>query len=197
MIVLQFQVSEMTEFLKYGVSGLSAIAFLLSFFLLNRESGRPKPRPEMLRNIRMFMWVTLILGVLSGVAAIINPSSVEGNPPKKANTPKKSALSHLIAAKPKLQVEVFYQSGAKILAEQVADELGNYQEYEVKFTKLTTQRQKEWNIRRSQIRHEIAEKAAATKLQGRLGKILPQDVLFQLKQIGSSSPNYLSVFVCH
>ncbi|TAE37424.1 MAG: hypothetical protein EAZ70_08990 [Runella slithyformis] len=196
MVFLQFQVSEIAELLKYGISGLSTIAFLLSFFLLNRESGRPKPRPEMLRNIRLFMWVTLILGVLSGVAAILNPSGVEANPPRKASPPKKSALGNLLTTKPTLQIEVFYQIGAKTLAEQVAEELENYKEYKVKMTQLTAQRQKEWNIRRTQIRHEITEKPAAVQLQNRLAKIMPQDVSFYLKQISSSSPNYLSVFVC-
>lgn len=196
MVFLQFQVSEIAELLKYGISGLSTIAFLLSFFLLNRESGRPKPRPEMLRNIRLFMWVTLILGVLSGVAAILNPSGVEANPPRKVNPPKKSGLRTLLTAKPKWQIEIFYQVRAKTLAEQVAEELKKYQEYEVKLTQLTAQRQKEWNIRRTQIRHEIAEKPAAVQLQNQLEKIIPQDVSFNLKQISSSSPNYLSVFVC-
>ena len=194
MVLLQFQVSEMAEFLKYGISGLSAIAFLLSFFLLNRESGRPRPRPEMLRNIRMFMWVTVILGVVSGVSMIINPSQPTPNSTVKAQ-PKVKKLIKTTSRPTILQIEVFYQNAAKTLAQQVADELENYGEYDVKLTALTAERRQKWGISRSQIRHEMAEKQAAITLQTRLEKVVPPDVSFYLKQITSSSPNYLSVFV--
>ena len=194
MVLLQFQVSEMAEFLKYGISGLSAIAFLLSFFLLNRESGRPRPRPEMLRNIRMFMWVTVILGLVSGVSMIINPNQPTPNAIAKAQ-PKAKKLVNAVSRPSVLQVEVFYQTAAKTLAQQLADELENYGEYDVKLTALTAERRQKWGISRSQIRHEVAEKQAAIKLQTRLEKVLPQDVSFYLKQITSSSPDYISVFV--
>lgn len=196
MVFLQFQVSELAEFLKYGISGLSAIAFILSFFLLNRESSRPKPRPEMLRSIRMFMGLTLVLGLVSGVATIMNPSEPE--PRKKTSTPPKKAslVSKIINPRKVWEVEVFYDASAEPLAEQVAEELRGYKDYRVKKTSLTASRKKELKITRNQIRYELLEKEAATQIQGRLGKILPQDVSLALKQITSSSPDYLSVFVC-
>jgi hypothetical protein len=195
MIFAQFQVSELAEFLKYGISGLSAIAFLLSFYLLSRESGRPKPRPEMLRSIRMFMGLTLVLGVVSGVAAILNPTHPE--PEKKKTSPKKSSLvKKLVAPRKVWSIEVYYDPGAEPLAQQIADELQAYKEYDVQTTVLTSSRKKELKITRSQIRYELIEKDPAAQLQKRLTKLLPQDVTLTLKQITSSSPDYISVFVC-
>jgi len=196
MIVLQFQVSELAEFLKYGISGLSAIAFILSFFLLNRESSRPRPRPEMLRSIRMFMALTLVLGLVAGIATILNPNS-NPIPEKKTATPRKASLvSKIISPRKVWEVEVFFDASASPLAEQVAEELRNYKDYTVKMTSLTASRKRELKIKKSQIRHELIEKEVATQLQSRLDKILPQDVSLALKQITSSSPDYLSVFVC-
>ena len=196
MIVLQFQVSELAEFLKYGISGLSGIAFILSFFLLNRESSRPRPRPEMLRSIRMFMALTLVLGLVAGIATILNPNS-NPIPEKKTATPRKASLvSKIISPRKVWEVEVFFDASASPLAEQVAEELRNYKDYTVKMTSLTASRKRELKIKKSQIRHELIEKEVATQLQSRLDKILPQDVSLALKQITSSSPDYLSVFVC-
>ncbi|MEZ4901322.1 MAG: hypothetical protein R2822_05945 [Spirosomataceae bacterium] len=175
--------------------GLSAIAFILSFFLLNRESSRPKPRPEMLRSIRMFMGLTLVLGLVSGIATIMNPSE----PPKKKDpTPQKEAslVSKIIKPRKVWQVEVFYDKNAEPLAQQIAEELRSYKDYSLKLTLLIASRKKELKITQSQIRHELIEKEAATQLQSRLNKVLPQDVSLMLKQITSSSPDYLSVFVC-
>ena len=195
MIVAQFQVSELAGFLKYGISGLSAIAFILSFYLLSRESSRPKPRAEMLRSIRMFMGLTLVLGLVSGVAAILNPTNPE--PEKKPTSPKKASLVKKIVAPRKIwSIEVYYDAGAEPLAQQIADELEAYKDYDVQTTVLTGARKKELKITRSQIRYELLEKDPATQLQKRLAKVLPQDVTLTLKQITSSSPDYISVFVC-
>lgn len=195
MIVAQFQVSELAGFLKYGISGLSAIAFILSFYLLSRESSRPKPRAEMLRSIRMFMGLTLVLGLVSGVAAILNPTNPE--PEKKSTSPKKASLVKKIVAPRKIwSIEVYYDAGAEPLAQQIADELQAYKDYDVQTTVLTSSRKKELKITRSQIRYELLEKDPATQLQKRLAKVLPQDVTLTLKQITSSSPDYISVFVC-
>ncbi|WP_164490248.1 hypothetical protein [Runella sp. SP2] len=199
MVFAQFQVSELAEFLKYGISGLSAIAFILSFFLLNRESSRPKPRPEMLRSIRMFMGLTLVLGLVSGVAAIMNPeSSSKPEKTKTTTTPTKKAslISKITSPRKEWVVEIFYDAGAKPLADQLAEELAAYKDYGVKTTQLSSSRKKELKINRSQIRYELVEKETATQLQKRLAKILPQDVSLSLKQITSSSPDYLSIFVC-
>ena len=197
MIFCQFEIAEMAGFLKYGISGLSAIAFILSFFLLNRESGRPKPRPEMLRSIRMFMALTVILGLVSGIATIINPSKTDDEAPRKPKSKtQKTVISKLIEPRQKWQIEVFYDKEAKPLAQQIDEELNSYKDYETKITQLTTQKKKGYGVSRSQIRHEAIEKEAAVKLYQRLQKILPQDVAFQIKQISSSSPDYLSVFVC-
>ena len=61
---------------------------------------------------------------------------------------------------------------------------------------LTSSRKKELKITRSQIRYELLEKDPATQLQKRVAKVLPQDVTLTLKQITTSSPDYISVFVC-
>ena len=142
----------------------------------------------------MFMWVTVILGLVSGVSMIINPNQPTPNSTAKAQ-PKAKKLVNVVSRPSVLQIEVFYQTAAKTLAQQLADELENYGEYDVKLTALTAERRQKWGISRSQIRHEVAEKQAAIKLQTRLGKVLPQDVSFHLKQITSSSPDYISVFV--
>lgn len=195
MMIAQFQVSELAGFLKYGISGLSAIAFILSFYLLSRESARAKPRAEMLRSIRMFMGLTLVLGLVSGVAAILNPKDSE--PEIKRTPSKKASLVKKITAHRKVwNIEIFYDVGAKPLANQLVDELNTYKDYSVKITLLTNSRKKELKISRSQIRYELSEKEAAAQLQKRLDNVLPQDVTLNLKQITSSSPDYLSIFVC-
>ncbi|MCP1385460.1 hypothetical protein [Runella salmonicolor] len=195
MMIAQFQVSELAEFLKYGISGLSAIAFILSFYLLSRESSRAKPRAEMLRSIRMFMGLTLVLGLVSGVAAILNPKDPAPEVAKKP-VKKASLVSKIVKPRTVWNIELFYEAGAKPLAQQLIDELQAYKDYSVKMTALTVSRKKELKISRSQIRYELVEKEAANQLQKRLDKILPQDVNLDLKQITSTSPNYLSIFVC-
>jgi hypothetical protein len=199
MIFLQFQIGELAGFLKYGISGLSAIAFILSFFLLSRESGRPKPRPEILKSIRMFMFLTLMLGLVSAVAVIMNPSDNKPNEAQAAKpkaSPKKSFVKELLTPRQIWQVEIFYEVEAEPLAQQLSDELTAYKDYLPKLTALTAKRKRELGVRNSQIRYEIAEKRVATQLNQRLQKVLPQDVLMNLKQISSSSPEYISVFVC-
>lgn len=195
MMIAQFQVSELAGFLKYGISGLSAIAFILSFYLLSRESSRAKPRAEMLRSIRMFMGLTLVLGLVSGVAAILNPTAPE-HEPKKAPSKKASLVKKMITSRKVWSIEVFYDANAKPLAKQLVDELNAYKDYSVKMTLLTDSRKKELKISRSQIRYELVEKQAAGQLQKRLNDVLPQDFTLNLKQITSSSPDYLSIFVC-
>ncbi len=195
MMIAQFQVSELAGFLKYGISGLSAIAFILSFYLLSRESSRAKPRAEMLRSIRMFMGLTLVLGLVSGVAAILNPTPPESD--KQKTTPRKaSAVKKIVAPRKVWSIEIYYDASAQLLAEQLVNELKTYKEYNVKMTVLSASRKKELKINRSQIRYEIVEKEASDQLHKRLSKVLPQDVILHLKQITSSSPDYLSIFVC-
>lgn len=197
MIIAQFQVSELAEFLKYGISGLSAIAFILSFFLLSRESSRAKPRPEMLRSIRMFMILALVLGVVSGIAAIMNPTDTVSKIARKPVTSSNLSPSKKKTLPTKVwKVEIFYDAGAKPLAEELERELGNYQEYDAKTTLLRPTKKKELKIKNSQIRYEVLEKDVANQLQKRLSGVLPQDVTLALKQITSSSPDYLSIFVC-
>lgn len=197
MIIAQFQVSELAEFLKYGISGLSAIAFILSFFLLSRESSRTKPRPEMLRSIRMFMILALVLGVVSGIAAIMNPTDTVSKIARKPVTSSNLSPSKKKTVSPKVwKVEIFYDAGAKPLAEELERELGNYQEYDAKIILLRPTKKKELKIKNSQIRYEVLEKDVANQLQKRLSGVLPQDVTLALKQITSSSPDYLSIFVC-
>ena len=169
MMIAQFQVSELAGFLKYGISGLSAIAFILSFYLLSRESSRAKPRAEMLRSIRMFMGLTLVLGLVSGVAAILNPTAPESE--KQKTTPRKaSAVKKIVAPRKVWSIEIYYDAGAQPLAEQLVDDLKSYKEYNVKMTVLSASRKKELKINRSQIRYELVEKEAAGQLHKRLSK---------------------------
>ncbi len=195
-MIAQFQVSELAEFLKYGISGLSTIAFILSFYLLSRESSRAKPRAEMLRSIRMFMGLTLVLGLVSGVAAILNPTTDPAPNAAKKPVKKASLVSKIVKPRAPWNIELFYETGAKPLAQHLIDELQTYKDYSVKMTALTAARKKELKINGSQIRYELVEKEAANQLHKRLDKILPQDVNLNLKQITSTSPNYLSIFVC-
>lgn len=141
MMIAQFQVSELAEFLKYGISGLSAIAFILSFYLLSRESSRAKPRAEMLRSIRMFMGLTLVLGLVSGVAAILNPKDPAPEVAKKP-VKKASLVSKIVKPRTVWSIELFYEAGAKPLAQQLIDELQAYKDYSVKMTALTVSRKK-------------------------------------------------------
>jgi hypothetical protein len=117
-MLLQINVTELGSFLKYGVTGLSAIAFILSYFLLFRESSRPKPRPEIIKTIRLFMWVTVILGVVSGVSSILKPNTSEDtivvSKPKKTSPKKAVAHNSLTSSSDEYTIEIFYENPKKL-----------------------------------------------------------------------------------
>lgn len=200
-MLLQINVTELGSFLKYGVTGLSAIAFILSYFLLFRESSRPKPRPEIIKTIRLFMWVTVILGVVSGVSSILKPDTVEDttvvSKPKKTSPKKTVSHNSLTSSNDEYTVEIFYENPKKALAEDLADVLKDKTSYEVKVSALSTTKKSSLKITSCQIRHELQESKIAGKLKSIAENVLQDDgVEFKLKQITSSSPNYVSMFVC-
>ena len=200
-MLLQINVSELGSFLKYGVTGLSAIAFILSYFLLFRESSRPKPRPEIIKTIRLFMWVTVILGVVSGVSSILKPDTSEDtivvSKPKKTSPKKAVAHNSLTSSSDEYTIEIFYENPKKALAEDLADVLKDKTSYDVKVSALSTTKKSSLKITSCQIRHELQESKIAGKLKSIAENVLQDDgVEFKLKQITSSSPNYVSMFVC-
>ncbi|MFY7829751.1 MAG: hypothetical protein ACOVQ4_21635 [Flectobacillus sp.] len=200
-MLLQINVSELGSFLKYGVTGLSAIAFILSYFLLFRESSRPKPRPEIIKTIRLFMWVTVILGVVSGVSSILKPDTSEDtivvSKPKKTSPKKAVAHNSLTSSSDEYTIEIFYESPKKAVAQDLADVLKDKTSYEVKVSALTSTKKSALKISSCQIRHELQEAKVAGKLKSIAENVLQDDgVEFKLKQITSSSPNYVSMFVC-
>ncbi|NBA76037.1 hypothetical protein GOQ04_10825 [Emticicia sp. ODNR4P] len=200
-MLLQINVTELGSFLKYGVTGLSAIAFILSYFLLFRESSRPKPRPEIIKTIRLFMWVTVILGVVSGVSSILKPNTSEDtivvSKPKKTSPKKAVAHNSLTSSSDEYTIEIFYENPKKALAEDLADVLKDKTSYDVKVSALSTTKKSSLKITSCQIRHELQESKIAGKLKSIAENVLQDDgVEFKLKQITSSSPNYVSMFVC-
>lgn len=200
-MLLQINVSELGSFLKYGVTGLSAIAFILSYFLLFRESSRPKPRPEIIKTIRLFMWVTVILGVVSGVSSILKPDTSEDtivvSKPKKTSPKKAVAHNSLTSSSDEYTIEIFYENPKKALAEDLADVLKDKTSYDVKVSALSSTKKSSLKITSCQIRHELQEAKVAGKLKSIAENVLQDDgVEFKLKQITSSSPNYVSMFVC-
>jgi hypothetical protein len=129
----------------------------------------------------------------------MNPESLpKPEKTKTTSTPTKKAslINKITSPRKEWEIEIFYDASAKPLAKQLEEELGAYKDYSVKTTLLSATKKKEFKITRSQIRHELVEKEAAMQLQKRLTKLLPQDVSLNLKQITSSSPDYLSIFVC-
>lgn len=200
-MLLQINVTELGSFLKYGVTGLSAIAFILSYFLLFRESSRPKPRPEIIKTIRLFMWVTVILGVVSGVSSILKPDTSEDtivvSKPKKTSPKKAVAHNSLTSSSDEYTIEIFYENPKKALAEDLADVLKDKTSYDVKVSALSSTKKSSLKITSCQIRHELQEAKVAGKLKSIAENVLQDDgVEFKLKQITSSSPNYVSMFVC-
>lgn len=58
----------LTQFLEYGLAGLAAILCILSYRLLHKESDNPKPRQSMLRAIKSFALMCIVLVVISAIS---------------------------------------------------------------------------------------------------------------------------------
>ena len=194
-MLTQINVTELGSFLKYGVTGLSAIAFILTYFLLFKESSRPKPRQEIIKTIRLFMWVTIILGVVSGVSSILKPDTASPGytaTTKKTTKAKIQKASFLPDANDEFKIEVFYESTRKADATDLVNLISSKTAYTVIKTPLTASKKASLKIHDSQIRHELSEQKVANKL-----KSIGEEVAsLRLKQITSHSPNYVSVFIC-
>ncbi len=67
---------KMTEFfpaiLKFGITGLSAIVFLLAYFLLKTQNKKDKPNSNMLKTIKSFMWIALVFAILSATSSFVD-----------------------------------------------------------------------------------------------------------------------------
>lgn len=57
--------------LQYGISGLSAIVFLLAYNMLQVQNKKEEPNPAMLKTIKSFMMVALIFSILSAGSSFI------------------------------------------------------------------------------------------------------------------------------
>lgn len=65
-------ISSFAEYLKYGLSGLSAIVLILTYFLLYKEQSREsRARENILVSIRKYMWTALIFLIISGTWSIL------------------------------------------------------------------------------------------------------------------------------
>ncbi len=60
------------EILKVGLPGLVFLLALLSFNLLSKEGARDHPRPSLLKAIRNFMYVNIVLATLTLAAPILD-----------------------------------------------------------------------------------------------------------------------------
>lgn len=59
---------DIVEILKLGLPGLVFLLSMLSFRLLSREQDKARPNPQMLQVIRQFMYINILLAVLTGAA---------------------------------------------------------------------------------------------------------------------------------
>jgi hypothetical protein len=203
-------IDQIKGFLDYGIPGLCAIAIILSFLLLYREGNRASPRTEMLRTIRLFMRATLVLGVVSGAALIFGGREATSQPsvaPKMKRQNPSNALTTRPKAKPQAlspetddawEVEIFYVPDGQQISRGIANALADALDgkYNVRLTELSTEKRNKWKIRHSQIRHEGSETSMAQTLRSEAERILRSDgVSFEMKQITSNSPNYISLFI--
>lgn len=53
------------EILKYGATGLSALLFFFAFLLLRQQSKRKKPEISILQTIKIYMYVSVGLAIIS------------------------------------------------------------------------------------------------------------------------------------
>jgi hypothetical protein len=58
------------EILKLGLPGLVFLLATLSYRLLSEEQDKPQPNPSILKSIRNFMWINVVLAVLTLVSPI-------------------------------------------------------------------------------------------------------------------------------
>lgn len=71
LLVIDNMLEVIPSILKYGISGLSAIVFLLAFYLLQAQNKKEEPNSQMLKNIKWFMITALIFSFASVGASII------------------------------------------------------------------------------------------------------------------------------
>ncbi len=64
-------ISGFAEYLKYGLTGLSAIVLMLTFYMISKEQSREKgARENILISIRKYMWTAIIFLLISGTWSI-------------------------------------------------------------------------------------------------------------------------------
>lgn len=59
------------EILKIGLPGLVFLLAFLSFNLLSKEQGKSHPRPTLLKAIKCYMYVNIVLAILTMASPII------------------------------------------------------------------------------------------------------------------------------
>lgn len=62
---------EFLDFLKYGAIGISLALALLSYRLLSKEQEKDAERPAMLKSIKTYMLLTLVLSVFFGAIELV------------------------------------------------------------------------------------------------------------------------------
>lgn len=58
------------EILKYGATGLSALLFFFAYLLLREQSQKTKSDPKVLKEIRIYMFISVSLAIISLVSSI-------------------------------------------------------------------------------------------------------------------------------
>lgn len=66
---------QLPEILKYGFIGLSAIVLILTFYLLKQQNARATPDKSMLKAIKFFMGLSLILSIIYFIDARLSPNN--------------------------------------------------------------------------------------------------------------------------
>ena len=73
---------EVVEILKMGLPGLVFLLSVLSFKLLSQEQRKKQPSPPILRTIRQFMYINILLAMLTVAAPFVEtayfPTSTAG-----------------------------------------------------------------------------------------------------------------------
>ena len=79
-------VNGFVKFLDYGTPGLCALFLVLSYFLLSSQSKKGKADGNVLKNIRFFMVMSVVLAVVSVVSSFVpapSPKEAGGSDPNR------------------------------------------------------------------------------------------------------------------
>jgi len=66
------------DILKYGATGLSALLFFFAFLLLHQECKKKDSDPKVLREIRIYMFISVFLAIISSGSSVFSSSKKFG-----------------------------------------------------------------------------------------------------------------------